>query len=465
MIIDRRRFLSGMGLSASALAVGGLSHRAWGGGEGGAPKRLIILSTGHGTVYDGWKMRPAAQPDAKSWAFDFNGLDSSQFSRGLEPLHAARNRMIVLDGLSMVSAERDLAGYRHEKGWVHAWTGGQALLTGADIFSTQPSIDQLVAAQIGRVDRLPSLELTIGEGRPICHAGFAQQLPLENDPARVFDRLFGLATSKDPLIGAQGSVLDFAIREFDAASPKLSALDAERMTTHFDLLRQLEQRIVGMSEATCSSSLDRASLASTSAGYQELFLSMAELIASAFSCDLTRVATISLGDLPASDFGWGNQSGDVHNDFAHQIYVNEQAAAAMTDYQRYHASQVAALISLLESIPDSDGRSLMDNTLIVWSCEMADGWHGYEKHFAATFGGDWYFRPGQYLHWPYETSSDFSVATPAGMSSGAGMPHQHLLVSVARAMGLDTDVVGMAELANRSGQLYSLAGELPEMRL
>ena len=32
-------------------------------------------------------------------------------------------------------------------------------------------------------------------------------------------------------------------------------------------------------------------------------------------------------------------------------------------------------------------------------------------------------------------------------------------------MGLDTDVVGMAELANRSGQVYSLAGELPEMRL
>jgi hypothetical protein len=30
---------------------------------------------------------------------------------------------VLLDGISMASAELDLPGYRHEKGWVHAWTG------------------------------------------------------------------------------------------------------------------------------------------------------------------------------------------------------------------------------------------------------------------------------------------------------------------------------------------------------
>lgn len=467
MILNRRSFLNALGLTAAAggvAAAGGLGRRSFAQDTGGAPKRLIIISTGHGTVYDGWKMRPGGQPDEKSWEFDLAGLGSDDFSQALAPLHAHRDRMLVLDGLSMVSAERDLPGYRHEKGWVHAWTGGQALLTGSDIFSTQPSIDQLVAGQIARVDRLSSLELAVSDARPICHAGYAQQLPLERDPRKVYERLFGLATSSDPLIKAQGSVLDFAAAEFDALAPRLSALEQERMATHYELVRQLETRIAGMAEATCSDAPDLGSLASSSAGYDSLFTSMSELVAAAFSCDLTRVAALSLGDLPSEDFGWGDyMSGDAHNDLAHRIYIDEDAAQGMTDYQRKHAQQIAGLISLLESIPDVDGRSLMDNTLIVWSCEMADGWHGYEKHFAATFGGDWYFTPGRYLHWPYETSSDFQLAVPTGYSSGAGMPHQHLLVSVARAMGMDVDTVGTAELTNKAGSRYSLAGELVEM--
>ena len=462
MILNRRRFLSALGLTGAATALpGSLTRRAFAGGS--APKRIIVFSTSHGTVYDGWKFRQGGEDDSRAFEFDLAGMGADTFSRALQPLHDHRSRMMVLDGLAMISAEKDIPGYRHEKGWIHAWSGGQVNFTGSDLFATTPSLDQLVAREIARVDRLPSLELGVGEYRPISHAGLAQQLPFETDPGRVFDRIFGLSTSTDPLIAAQGSVLDFARAEHAALAPKLSAADADKLTTHYDLVRQLEQRIDGLANSTCKSGIDPATLASTNAGYTDLFLSMAALIAAAFSCDMTRVVSLSLGDLPSDEFGWGGYlSGDAHNDFAHQIFNDPTAAEAMTDYTRMHAQQLAYLVDLLSSIPDTDGGSIMDNTLIVWGGELGDGWHGYDKYCCLTVGGSWHFRPGRYLHWP-DTTTDISIFAGAGESPTAGMPHQHLLVSAAQAMGLDVDAVGDTDVTNREGTRIGLTGPLEGM--
>ena len=464
MILNRRRFLSALGLTGATTAVlpSMLTRRALAGST--APKRLIILSTAHGTVYDGWKMRQGSEDDGRAWEFDLAGMDADEFSHALQPLHEHRSRLLVQDGLAMISAEKDIPGYRHEKGWIHAWTGGQVYFTGSDLFATTPSLDQIVAAELARADRLPSLELGIGDYRPISHAGLAQQLPMETDPARVFDRIFGLSTSTDPLIKAQDSVLDFARAEHDAISSRLSSSDRERLLTHYELVRQLEQRIAGLSAAECSHGIDRTALASTAAGYTELFISMTELIAAAFSCDMTRVVSLSLGDLPSEDFGWGDYlSGDAHNDFAHRIFADQSAADAMTDYTRMHAEQLAYLIGVLESIPDAGGGSLMDSTLIVWASEMGDGWHGYDRHCCLTVGGSWHFRPGRYLHYPDDTDVAIYSGRLGGEQSTCGKPHQHLLISVANAMGVDIDSVGDTEVTNRAGTRVSLTGALEGM--
>ena len=460
--LNRRRFLSALGLTGVAAAAPGLGvRRAL--ADDSAPRRLIILSTSHGTVHDGWRMNPWGSSRGARWDAPLSGLSEDDFSRALQPLHPHRDRLLIADGLTMASAERDIPGYRHEKGWIHAWTGAPVFFTGQDLFSTQASLDQIVAGHIGRTDRLPSLELSVEGGRPICHAGQAQQLPLEEDPRKAFERLFGLSTATDPLVRSQGSILDYALAEHDAVKGGLSGHDRERLSTHFELVRQLEQRVIGLSTATCAATPSLESVSDVS-GYNERYMAMVELIAAAFSCDTTRVATLSMGDIPSEDFGWGwYLSGSAHFDFAHRVYSDPQAAEAMVDYTRYHAAQLAFLIETLAAIPDTDGRSVMDNTLIAWGSEMADGWHGYHHHCALTVGGDWHLRPGRYLHFPDTTSSPFAIATPDGHTAGAGMPHQHFLTSIARAMGVETDAVGIRELTARSGERVDLTGELPGM--
>ena len=456
-ILDRRRFLTALGLGTAGV-FGSATLPFWlrgatAAGSDGAPKRLLILSSSHGTVWQHWTMNPWSHAEGTTWQEDITSVDEGSWSRALAPLHRHRDRLVAIDGLSMASAELDLPGYRHEKGWIHAWTGGYGHFTGSDLFSTEPSLDQLVARQIGRADRLASLELSVADGRPVCHAGLAQQLPLAEDPMAVFDRMFGVSGGAAE---AQGSVLDYVLAEYDALAPQLSAWDRSRMAQHFDLVRALEQRLTGLAQLSCEGTAPGESFDT----YDARFRAMGELIASGFACDVTRVATISLGDLPSQDFGWGEYlSGDAHNDFAHRIYLDEQAALAMADYTRTHSEQVAWLVDLLASTPDCDGNSVMDNTLIVWGGELGDGWHGYERYCALTIGGSWAWGGGRYLKYPFG-SSPIDVVVPTGYAK-AGLPHQHLLVSVANAMGLDQDYVGIAEAETREGVRVDLRGGLP----
>ena len=455
---NRRQLLAALGMGGAAAALG-VPQRARADSE--APKRLIVFSTGHGTVYDAWKLRPAGRPTSKVWDARLSELPAKDLSPMLAPLAGHLDQLTVLDGLSMTSAELDMAGYRHEKGWLHAWTGDWVYFTGDDLYATAPSLDQLVAAQISRPDRLASLELAVEAGRPISHAGLAQPLPTESKPLNVYERLFGRMLSRDPLLSHQGSALDLARAEYEALAPKLGPSDKERLQAHFDLVRDLEVRLAGMASAVCSPPNEND--INTARNYTTDFETMVTLIQSALSCDLTRVITVSMGDLPAADFGWaGYMSGDVHFDFAHRIYGDPDAMQAMIDYGTLHARQFAHLLDMLSSTPDVDGRSLLDNTLVVWGNELGDGWHSYHRWCALMAGGSWYFDTGRYQHWP-TGATPVSMLAPGG-SADSGVPHHHLLVSIARAMGLDVDAIGLREIRSVAGERVDLTGELSELR-
>ena len=157
---------------------------------------------------------------------------------------------------------------------------------------------------------------------------------------------------------------------------------------------------------------------------------------------------------------------NVHKGLAHGIYDNTDKHKAMTDYLTMHASQVARLVSVLESLPDVDGNSVMDNTLIVWGSELADGWHGYQHYCPVIIGGSWHFNTGRYMYWPHDVPVRMLV--PAGNSDDgysqfSGKPHQQLLVSVAQAMGVDINHVGIKHVQGQTGHWVDCSGPLPDL--
>ena len=465
-MIDRRTFLKRLGITGAGMGMG-LRGRLAHAMPDETPKRLLVISHCHGWPYEAWRMRPDGTDDSATWEVDLTATSESAFSQPLAPLFDHRHRMLALDGLSLLCAELDVDGNRHDTGWVHAWTGDQADFSNSDTRSMGASLDQMVAAQIARSDRLPSLELSVDAnregGRPIAYTESGVRLPIANTPNLAWQRLFGLAANTDPLLLRQQEVLAFAKSEYDALKPRLSPLQQERMGAHYEMLDRLGGRITGLAGLSCPDMPDAPLGEDT---YTDRFDVFSELIAAAFACDITRVVTLSLGEMPTTDFGWDHLSDDIHKGIAHGLYDSDDKHQAMTDYVTLHAEQVARLIALLESTPDTDGRSLMDNTLIVWGSELANGWHGYQHYCPIIIGGEWAFNTGRYLHWPHETPGKLLVPAsidPSGYSATSGLPHQHLLVSVAQAMGMTDDAVGLSHLQGQEGDYIDCSGPLPNL--
>ena len=433
----------------------------------GSPKRLLLVSHCHGWTADTWRIRPDGATDSDAFSLDLTRLPEADWSQSLAPLYRHRRHLIALEGLTLLTAESDVGGNRHDRGFIHAWTGNWADFSSSDSRSTSASIDQLVAAAIARPDRLPSLELSVdstGEvGRPMSYAASGVRLPVANTPDAAWQRLFGLSASPDPLVLRQRDAIAAAVSELDVLGSRLGSHGAARLSAEATHLDALSARISGLADLSCPTVPERVA---TSLEFDARFDAMSDLIAAAFACDLTRVISLSLGELPTADFGGEAISDDVHKGIAHEVFDDSDKSAAMSRYFVTHAEQVARLVDLLAATPDPGGGSLLDHTLIVWGSELGNSWHGYQHYLPVLIGGSWAFQTGRYHHQPHATPAPVTVhpsVHPDGEVPLGGLPHQKMLVSVAQAMGLSIDHVGIPHFQSLSGQLVDASGPLASL--
>src|SRR5690606_30692369 len=108
----------------------------------------------------------------------------------LEPLRPRRADLVVIDGLHFHGADN------HEGGQAAMLTNGG----GGDSPTGGASIDQVVAGAIGGDSRFRSLELGVqtsawggGVQTRMCYRGPGQMVTPDDDPAHVYERLFGVA--------------------------------------------------------------------------------------------------------------------------------------------------------------------------------------------------------------------------------------------------------------------------------
>ena len=449
--MNRRQLLAAMGLGAGSLVLPSARPRA-GAKSPETPQRLVIFFTQHGTWHPGWQM--GSGPSDQDWSLSLSDLSTDDFSDALLPLHSYRDRLLLLDGLALVSAEADLSGLRHEVGQVHALTGANARLVSGVPLASSASVDQVIANHIGRSDRYRSLELAVGSPpMSVTYSGDKQLLPYESNIARSYNRLFGLNTgNSDVLRKEQSSVLDLVADRHKALAGRLGTEDNQKLETHRELVRELEQRIAGLTDLSCQGP---SPVPVGNEDYQQTAQATAQLIASALSCDLTRVVTLQMGELPMDLVNPG-YVGSLHDEFAHAVYTDPYAAQIMTDYTTIHAQQFANLLDQLDSIPESGG-TVLDNTLCVWVGELGDGTHGYNQWNVVMAGGQ-SFEMGRYLH--FKQDSPLEAWTWDGTQSMMGRPHQHLLVSLLQAFGLDVNQLGVSSVQGSQGELIDCTGGL-----
>src|SRR5712691_12507855 len=192
----------------------------------------------------------------------------------LESLKNVKDKTVVLSGLWSKSAEppEGTTGSDH---WVAAafLTGNKPRKTaGSDATVGSPTIDQIIAKRIGQDTLLPSLQLAVedpnssssncGEGYSCSYTNSiswidlptpanepvqrTSPIPMELNPAVVFERLFGSGATADERMARMRqnrSILDSVLGELAGLRKDLGAEDRRTVSRYTDEIREIERRI------------------------------------------------------------------------------------------------------------------------------------------------------------------------------------------------------------------------------
>jgi hypothetical protein len=427
--IGRREILLGTGGIALGLPLmRSISAHAQ---EVAPPKRLILMYTPNGVVPDDWKPRNVTSETA--WELGASHAALAPF----------KDRLIFTSGVDLQIAIEPNPGGLHQRGIGCLFTGrelqeGDAFVDGCGQragWANGVSVDQEVVKTVGQGTVIPSLELGVHaldndvQGR-IAYSGPGQPLPPINDPLSLYTRLFSnldvsAGSELERLRANRQSVLDAVQDQFAAINLTLSAEDRQKLDAHLTLVRDVERRLT-MSPPTgeCAAPERPPVLdASSEADIPRISELEIDLLALAFGCDLTRVASLMYSSaLNRVRYPWIDATGEGHL-LSHSGPSDVVAGVQLRARDAWHSSQLARLLQRLSEIPEGGG-SVLDNTLVVWGNDVAVGsTHAHTDMPFLIAGGSWYFRTGRAL--------TFSNAS-----------HSNLLVSILNAMGVPATTFG-----------------------
>jgi hypothetical protein len=413
---SRRTFLRGLGACVAlpaleslgvgrVLAASSAAARAIATTATGAPLRAAFLFFPNGAI-------------PRAWWPEQPGVDFA-LSRTLEPLAPVKDLVQVVGGLKHETAEGgpDGAG-DHARGNGTFLTGVRLKKSATDV-RAGVSIDQVIARAIGGRTRFPSLELSCDPARRsgACDSGYAcayqfnlswrtptTPMAAESNPRLAFERLFGEGPPGERSANLrrrreeQRSVLDFVLEDARAMQKRLDSRDREKLDQYLTGVREVEARIQAAERFGDPADPGVDAPEGIPSDYAEYLGVMFDLLALAFQTDSTRVATFLLAhDGSNRSF---EQIGitEGHHDLSHHQNRKEWIDK-LSDIDRWYVAQFSKFLQKLHSTHDFDGRSMLENSMIVYGSGNADGnRHTHENlPVLVAGGGGGSLTPGRYV--------------------------------------------------------------------
>ena len=314
----------------------------------------------------------------------------------LQPLEPFKKHLNVLSGLALDKARPNGDGPGdHARAMAAFLTGRQPRKThGADI-KVGMSADQHIAAAVGDLTRFPSLELGIEKGLNAgnCDSGYScaysanlswrsESTPnaKETDPKAVFDRLFG---GNDPKELAEArarrelynkSILDFVNEDAKGLTKTLGSGDQKKLDEYLTSVREVEQRIEKTRQANKTPAVKPNMPAPTGVPkeVQDHIRLMADLMVLAFQTDLTRVVTFPIANDGSNRPYRMVDVPEGHHDLSHHGR-DAKKLEKIKKINTFHIEQLAYLTGKLAAVKETDGSSLLDNTMLVYGSGIGDG--------------------------------------------------------------------------------------------
>ena len=384
--LDRRTVLRGL-LKGSIVTVGlppllaftEREARAAGCADG-FPKRFAMFFWGNGNVPDKWT--PTGEGLGDAW----------QLSEELAALASLKDKVTVVSGMSVKVPNI-----------IPHWSGAIGFLTGqapdgvdGDWDVAGPTLDQILAREIGGETIYRSLEVGVETDTAVSWAGPGAQYPCEEDPYAFYERIFGASfrepgsdAEPDPAIGYRRSVLDAVMGDINALDRRVGAEDRIRLERHFDGIRELETRLARLQEdppqleacarpdAPDTDYPDIEGRPQIAARSQ----AMSDLLAMALACDQTRVVSQFIS------YPVRNVLFDGISDGHHTLTHNEPMPQPQVhDITMQIMDQYAYFLRALDAIPEGEG-TLLDHCIALGTSDVSEGRTHSLDEFPLVIGG------------------------------------------------------------------------------
>src|SRR6202161_633372 len=358
--IGRRTALKGVGATVALPLLEAMvpAATAWAATPAGKPpKRFAFVGFPHGAIMDRWS------PKETGTHYPISPI--------LQPLEPLRKHLTIVSGLRNKPAETPEPHAYIEQGWLTAVKPAEFGKAGPD---SGVSADQMAVRYVGQDTRLPSLELSVGQGSArLAWRTPTQSLPQESNPRAVFQKLFGQGDTdqeRAQILAETGSILDRVQAQAQRLQASLGVKDRAVVSDYLDSVREIERRVQMAENAHNSELVVPDAPVGTPNELTDYFKLMFDLMALAFQADITRVITLSM-DHEASMRTYTNLAiSEGFHPLSHHGN-NPEKMDKLVQIQNYHTQVFAGFIKKIDAAKEGNG-TVLDHSTILFGSDMSN---------------------------------------------------------------------------------------------
>ncbi|MAY79155.1 MAG: hypothetical protein CL930_00035 [Deltaproteobacteria bacterium] len=391
---------------------------------GGLPLRFGLFFWGNGNLPELW----TPTGEGSSW----------ELSEQLEPLAPVKDLISVVSGMSIKTG--NLIPHHSGKAGILSGAPLKVYENGREDGTFEiPSIDQVIAAEIGGDTIYRSLETGVLPGTDGCsYNGPNNRNPPELSPYAFYERLFGASFREpgedgvvDPRLALRRSVLDSVMDDITRLDARVGAADKIRLDQHFTGIRELELRLARLQEdppslEACTRPIEPELDFPEIEGrpqIQAVHRAMTDLIVMALACDQTRVFSHWFSD-PLTNKLYPEATAG-HHSLTHDEPGSQPEVNMIT---KFVMGELNYMIERLASIEEGD-ETLLDHMALLATSEVSKGQTHLLDEMPIIIAGNACGALNQGIHY----------------RSFSGENTSHVLLSLVRAMNISAASFGMEE--------------------
>jgi hypothetical protein len=250
------------------------------------------------------------------------------------------------------------------------------------------TIDQIVAKKIGQDTALPTLEVSsetttqqaagngVSTAATISFRDANTPLPMEYNPKKLFNSLFGSTTPKERVLNAResDSLLDLILDRTKSFQNELSAGDRATLDEYMQSVREIERR----TQIIASTDISGMKIPERPVGPEDNFDKQVELlfdlIAIAYQADITRVVSFVM--VAEGTNKTYNHVGVPESFHPISHHANDpERIASLVKIQTWHMTAFSEFLKKMAATKDGDG-SILDHSVFLYGSNMGNS----DKH-------------------------------------------------------------------------------------